>query len=123
MDNADAQELRKFGYAQQLRRSLGAFSSFAVAFSLISVFTGVFAKRVDDSAHAAGGNSDAPPARALHGHRAPDRRGALFRPHSAASPVGSGGTAASGSGINATAILMLTTTNSGAHFYRLRLGP
>lgn len=43
MDNADAQELRKFGYAQQLRRSLGAFSSFAVAFSLISVFTSVFA--------------------------------------------------------------------------------
>lgn len=45
MDNADAQELRKFGYAQQLRRSLGAFSSFAVAFSLISAFTGVFVRR------------------------------------------------------------------------------
>lgn len=39
----DAAELRKFGYAQQLRRSMGPFSSFAVAFSLISVFTGVFA--------------------------------------------------------------------------------
>jgi len=43
VENTDAQELRKFGYAQQLRRSMGAFSSFAVAFSLISVFTGVFA--------------------------------------------------------------------------------
>jgi amino acid transporter len=43
MENTDAQELRKFGYAQQLRRSMGAFSSFAVAFSLISVLTGVFA--------------------------------------------------------------------------------
>ena len=39
----DAAELRRLGYAQQLRRSMGPFSSFAVAFSLISVFTGVFA--------------------------------------------------------------------------------
>ncbi len=39
----DADDLRAFGYTPQLRRSLGAFSSFAVAFSLISVFTGVFA--------------------------------------------------------------------------------
>lgn len=39
----DANELQRFGYQQQLRRSMGHFSSFAVAFSLISVFTGVFA--------------------------------------------------------------------------------
>ncbi|MFM7554069.1 MAG: amino acid permease, partial [Verrucomicrobiota bacterium] len=39
----DAEDLGRFGYAQQLRRTLGGFSSFAVAFSLISVFTGVFA--------------------------------------------------------------------------------
>lgn len=43
MDDRDSTELRQFGYAQQLRRSLGGFSSFAVAFSLISVFTGVSA--------------------------------------------------------------------------------
>lgn len=39
----DANELQRFGYKQQLRRSMGHFSSFAVAFSLISVFTGVSA--------------------------------------------------------------------------------
>lgn len=39
----DAEDLGRFGYTQQLRRTLGGFSSFAVAFSLISVFTGVFA--------------------------------------------------------------------------------
>lgn len=43
MDDRDTADLRQFGYAQQLRRSLGTFSSFAVAFSLISVFTGVSA--------------------------------------------------------------------------------
>ncbi len=43
MEDQDAKELRQFGYAQQLRRSMGGFSSFAVAFSLISVFTGVSA--------------------------------------------------------------------------------
>lgn len=43
MDDRDTADLRQFGYAQQLRRSLGSFSSFAVAFSLISVFTGVSA--------------------------------------------------------------------------------
>lgn len=43
IDSADARELEQFGYRQQLRRSMGHFSSFAVAFSLISVFTGVFA--------------------------------------------------------------------------------
>lgn len=39
----DSEDLGRFGYAQQLRRTLGGFSSFAVAFSLISVFTGIFA--------------------------------------------------------------------------------
>lgn len=43
MEDRDTADLRQFGYAQQLRRSLGSFSSFAVAFSLISVFTGVSA--------------------------------------------------------------------------------
>lgn len=42
-DHQDAEELRRFGYAQALRRSMGAFSSFALAFSLISVNTGIFA--------------------------------------------------------------------------------
>jgi len=42
-ENPDSRELEQFGYRQQLRRSMGHFSSFAVAFSLISVFTGVFA--------------------------------------------------------------------------------
>ncbi len=32
-----------FGYAQQLRRTMGAFSSFAISFSLISITTGIFA--------------------------------------------------------------------------------
>lgn len=44
--NADrkvAEDLSEFGYVQQLRRSMGPFSSFAVSFSLISVTTGVFA--------------------------------------------------------------------------------
>jgi amino acid transporter len=39
----DTAELQQFGYAQQLRRTMGSFSSFAVAFSLISVFTGISA--------------------------------------------------------------------------------
>ena len=39
----DASELQEFGYWQQLRCTMGSFSSFAVAFSLISVFTGFFA--------------------------------------------------------------------------------
>ena len=39
----DAHELASFGYTQQLRRTMGSFSSFAVAFSLISVITGVTA--------------------------------------------------------------------------------
>ena len=43
LHDQDAADLQKFGYVPQLNRSMGAFSSFAVAFSLISVFTGVFA--------------------------------------------------------------------------------
>jgi amino acid transporter len=40
MDN-DTQELAKLGYAQELLRRLGGFSSFAIGFSVISVLTGV----------------------------------------------------------------------------------
>jgi len=39
----DARELSLFGYKQQLKRSMGKFSSFAISFSLISVITGIFA--------------------------------------------------------------------------------
>jgi len=38
----DAADLAKFGYRQELKRSLGTFSSFAVAFSYISPSTGIF---------------------------------------------------------------------------------
>lgn len=38
----DAADLAKFGYKQELKRSLGLFSSFAVAFSYISPSTGIF---------------------------------------------------------------------------------
>lgn len=40
---ADAAELQGFGYLQQLKRTMGGFSSFAIAFSLISINTGIFA--------------------------------------------------------------------------------
>jgi urea carboxylase system permease len=39
----DEQDLARFGYRQELKRSLGVFSSFAVAFSYISPSTGIFA--------------------------------------------------------------------------------
>ena len=39
----DSKELRKFGYKQELHRTMGGFSSFAISFSLISVLTGIFA--------------------------------------------------------------------------------
>jgi urea carboxylase system permease len=39
----DEADLARFGYKQELRRSLGVFSSFAVAFSYISPSTGIFA--------------------------------------------------------------------------------
>ena len=36
----DTQELHRMGYSQELRRSMGAFSNFAVSFSIISILTG-----------------------------------------------------------------------------------
>jgi amino acid transporter len=42
-DKHDSEELNKFGYQQQLRRSMGGFSSFAISFSLISIITGISA--------------------------------------------------------------------------------
>ena len=39
----DEQDLARFGYKQELKRSLGVFSSFAVAFGYISPSTGIFA--------------------------------------------------------------------------------
>jgi len=40
--SADVQDLARFGYQQELRRALGVYSSFAVAFSYISPSTGIF---------------------------------------------------------------------------------
>jgi urea carboxylase system permease len=42
MPNVDSDDLAKFGYKQELDRSLGLFSSFAAGFSYISIMTGVF---------------------------------------------------------------------------------
>jgi amino acid transporter len=36
----DAHELQRFGYAQELLRSMGGFSNFAISFSIISILTG-----------------------------------------------------------------------------------
>ena len=41
-DQADVQDLARFGYQQELKRVLGVYSSFAVAFSYISPSTGIF---------------------------------------------------------------------------------
>lgn len=41
--SSDRKELQKFGYPQQLARTMGGFSSFAISFSLISIITGIFA--------------------------------------------------------------------------------
>ena len=38
----DSADLANFGYKQELKRTLGLFSSFAVAFSYISPSTGIF---------------------------------------------------------------------------------
>jgi amino acid transporter len=38
--DADAADLQKMGYAQQLLREMGGFSNFAVSFSVISILTG-----------------------------------------------------------------------------------
>ncbi len=40
--HADIRDLARFGYKQELRRALGVYSSFAVAFSYISPSTGIF---------------------------------------------------------------------------------
>jgi amino acid transporter len=40
--HADVQDLATFGYKQELRRALGVYSSFAIAFSYISPSTGIF---------------------------------------------------------------------------------
>src|SRR6184192_3151834 len=40
--DSDEADLARFGYKQELRRTLGVFSSFAVAFSYISPSTGIF---------------------------------------------------------------------------------
>src|SRR6266699_3754507 len=42
-EQQDEALLQKFGYRQELRRTLGFLSNFAVAFSYISVSTGTFA--------------------------------------------------------------------------------
>src|SRR6202046_5309577 len=42
MVDRDSADLARFGYSQELKRSLGLFSSFAVAFSYISPSTGIF---------------------------------------------------------------------------------
>jgi amino acid transporter len=41
-EERDSADLAQFGYKQELKRSLGVFSSFAVAFSYISPSTGIF---------------------------------------------------------------------------------
>ncbi len=41
-DRRDNADLAQFGYRQQLARTMGGFSSFAVSFSLISITTGIF---------------------------------------------------------------------------------
>lgn len=41
--SSDTDELHEFGYKQQLNRTMGGFSSFAISFSLISVLTGIYA--------------------------------------------------------------------------------
>jgi amino acid transporter len=40
---SDVQELARFGYSQQLNRTLGSFSSFALSFSVICITSGLFA--------------------------------------------------------------------------------
>ncbi|MEO5968871.1 MAG: amino acid permease, partial [Bdellovibrionia bacterium] len=40
--NRDSDDLQKFGYQQDLKRSLGGFSAFAAGFSYISILTGLF---------------------------------------------------------------------------------
>ncbi len=39
-EGADAEQLRRLGYTQELRRRMGAFSNFAIAFSTICILAG-----------------------------------------------------------------------------------
>src|SRR5205807_1959846 len=39
---ADSQDLARFGYRQELDRTLGSFSAFAAGFSYLSILTGMF---------------------------------------------------------------------------------
>ena len=39
-DDQDAAELATLGYKQELLREMGAFSNFALSFSIISILTG-----------------------------------------------------------------------------------
>jgi len=39
-NRSDQEDLRRFGYAQELFRSMGGFSNFAISFSIISILTG-----------------------------------------------------------------------------------
>ena len=41
-DAADVGDLHRFGYVQSLRRTLGPYGSFAIAFSMISISTAIF---------------------------------------------------------------------------------
>jgi amino acid transporter len=41
-EQSDSHDLAGFGYRQELHRTLGGFSSFAAAFSYISILTGMF---------------------------------------------------------------------------------
>ncbi len=43
VEAGDSEDLSRFGYRQQLKRSIRSFSSFALSFSLISMTTGIFA--------------------------------------------------------------------------------
>jgi amino acid transporter len=40
MSSQDTRDLHQFGYAQELLRSMGGFSNFAISFSIISILTG-----------------------------------------------------------------------------------
>jgi amino acid transporter len=51
----DAADLARYGYKQELKRSLNVFSSFAVAFSYISPATGIFTLFILGSGFLAGG--------------------------------------------------------------------
>lgn len=41
-NSSDAGDLRQFGYKQALRRTMGTYSSFAIAFSMVSITTAIF---------------------------------------------------------------------------------